>query len=206
MIMKKILLVLMLAGCLVGLSQANVLADSITVNQVLYDPAGQPYTGTVGGETVNTLAVALNVVTNIGGLDGFCIDSQGFGGLPAVYDKSAVDNNNEYKTAYIAEKYFGGGFNALGSAKDVEAAAQYAIWQLIPGNSTFAASWTSLSQGMIDEAAIAVGAGYKGTDWFILTNEINQDVIVRIPEPTTILLIGIGMVGLAGFARKRFKS
>jgi hypothetical protein len=59
---------------------------------------------------------------------------------------------------------------------------------------------------MLTAADTAVNAGFTGVNWFILSNETSQDFIAKIPEPSTLLLIGLGLVGLAGLSRRRFKG
>lgn len=206
--MKKILLVMLLAGCLVGLSQSNVLAELITVNSVFY-AGGQPYSGTIANIQENTDAVSFDIATSIGGLPGFCIEgAQGFNFLPAVYNKSAVDANDEYAAAFVADKYFSGGY---GFTNDAEAAAQYAIWKILQPQSQIndpVPAWAlnSIIDPIVTEAKNAVTAGYLGVNWFILENETQQDFIAKVPEPSTLLLIGLGLVGLAGLSRRKFKG
>jgi hypothetical protein len=211
--MKKILLVTLLSVCMLGLAQPNVFADAITINNVLYD-GGKPYTGLIDSPTypdpVNTRAVSFDLITNIGGLQGFCVEGHQTFNIPpsAPYTTSAVDTPNEYKAAFIAQTYFAGGFNYLDTLDldNVEAAAQYAIWQLLQPTSSFGASWTTLAAAMRSQADTAVAGGFTGANWFILTNADQQDFIAKIPEPSTLLLIGLGLVGLAGLSRRRFKG
>jgi hypothetical protein len=162
-----------------GLPQKDAFAATVTIYNVSFS-GGQPYSGIIMGISSNTQAVSFDLNSDIGELQGFSVAGFFTVSLPAVYNKYVVHDTIEYRAAFIAEEYFAGGFNALGSPNDVEAAAQYAIWKLLaPPSFVSGVSWASLATTMLDQAQAAVNAGYKNCYWFILENETQMGFIAR---------------------------
>ncbi|MEJ2247899.1 MAG: PEP-CTERM sorting domain-containing protein [Acidobacteriota bacterium] len=130
---------------------------------------------------------------------GFCVD-------PA----SAEDTPTPYTLIYVPENLYGAAwvfenFEGLGESASN---AQVAIWNLaIPGLPPM----TGPQQSLFDSANTAVGEGYIPPDSILLAYSPAgagesfdvpfQDFLIRVPEPGSILLLGLGLLGVATVSR-----
>jgi hypothetical protein len=49
-------------------------------------------------------------------------------------------------------------------------------------------------------------SGLNGGDQIFMDNGRINEAVSAVPEPATMMLLGPGLIGLAGFARKKFKK
>jgi hypothetical protein len=85
-----------------------------------------------------------------------------------------------------------------------QAQDQWAIWSLTDGNYDPYGNQASI---LSNAAAQLTAADFTGQGWDILTpdancNQYGQEFLVRTPEPSSILLMGIGLCGLLFLKRR----
>jgi PEP-CTERM motif len=84
------------------------------------------------------------------------------------------------------------------SSQSIQAQDQWAIWSLTDGNYDPYGNQASI---LSTAAAQLTAANFTGQGWEILTpdaslNQYGQEFIVSTPEPSTILLFGLGLAGM----------
>lgn len=136
----------------------------------------------------------------------FCVEttqSAPSWGVSTTYTLEALSGNYE-DAAKVADLYY---FQYSDDTDEeyYKAAAQLIIWSIINNDPIYASNRIELGS-YLDAINYALEDYSSDTisNWVVATNSRYQDYLVRVPEPTQMLLFGTGLIALAGIGRKRF--
>jgi hypothetical protein len=156
-------------------------------------------------------------------ISGFCIEDVYSTGSYSQYGIWTIDDNSKYeKAAWIAAQYFSNPYSSSNTTGIRAEAAQLAIWEIVMETSTTydltngavrvnsGNSFISAANALVNGALAQTNINQAG--WYLALHPDDpndqddyQDYIVQgpIPEPTTLMLIGTGILGVFGYAKKR---
>ncbi len=113
------------------------------------------------------------------------------------------------ETAYIYSEYLAGNTFGISDVNRRAAVVQEAIWRL-EEELTWANNSYIETEGLIDTAELAVAGGWTNdyvrvlnVSWTDPAGKLGQDVLVTVPEPSTIVMLLIGAIAFLGIKRRR---
>ncbi len=203
--MKKLFVLFALAALAIALP---AVADTITLTGVSGNSQGGVYTAPyyldINGTSYNAMCVDYSHHSTVGeSWDGSVTNL-------ASADLSDTRLGASAYATYRAEAWLYSQFlSGAGSSGDIN----YAAWALTDANAQASAGWTAGAQHWFDLATTTDLSAFDSAAVHFniitprdLTGVGPQEFLVQTtdtPEPASLILLGSGMLGLAGFARKK---